>query len=145
MKYYQFKEKNYKPLHDFISKNVFFAFSNEQFEEGLKKFNITREEAPNKLHRYYGGGFILIEKEHEEDKITRACHKAQRKYLSKFKNLVSALRYEMGNHECAYTGDYLDGLHALGYRTEDLKKNKRLLKAYLKARQQAHDWFIKHC
>lgn len=145
--YYSFNEKNTKPLHDFISKNVFFAFSQEQFNEGLKKFNIDpedKEKIKNKLHRYFGGGFILIESEKEEKRINQKIRKNQRKYLSKFKNLVDALIYEMNNHECSYTGDYLDGLFAIGYGLKDLRKNKKLQKAYYQAKKQVHKWFIEH-
>lgn len=146
-KYYSFNEKNTKSLHDFISKNVFFAFSQEQFNDGLKKFNIdpeNKEEIKNKLHKYIGGGFILIESEKEEKRIIKKRNKVQRKYLSKFKNLVDALKYEMYNHECGYTGDYLNGLYAIGYGLKDLRKNKKLQKAYFKAKTQVHKWFIEH-
>lgn len=143
MNYQTFKENNYKPLNKFISKNVFFAFSDKQFEEGLKKMGLTHDDL-NKLSKYYGGGFILKSSIKEHDKIAKQCHKAERKYLSKFKNLVSALEYEMHNHECGYTGRYSEGLNALGYSLEDLQKNKKLLRAYRIARHKVYTWFIEN-
>ena len=144
MNYRTFKGKNYKPLHDFISKNVFFAFSDKQYQEGLQKMGIAPDDAKNKLHRYYGGGFILIESEKEHEKISKRCHKVERKYLSKFKNLINALEYEMNNHECGYTGRYSDGLRALGYSLKDLEKNKKLLKAFVIAKKRVYKWFIEN-
>lgn len=144
MKYYTFKEKNDKPYHDFISKNIFFAFSQEQYKEGLAKFNIKEEEAKDKLYKYFGGGFMLKSAAEEEKKILKKRDKHLRKYLNNFNNLVDALIYEMNNYECAYTGEYSKGLYAFGFSKEDLKKNKKLLKAYTKARKHVWNWYIKH-
>lgn len=144
MKYYDFKEKNNKVFHNFISRNVFFAFSQEQFKEGLEKFNIKEEEAKDKLYRYVGGGYILKSAVEEEKQILKRQHRLQNKYLNNFKNLVNALEYEMNNHECGYTGNYSEGLYALGFSRKDLENNKRLRKAYVIARKKVYNDFIKY-
>lgn len=145
MKYCDFKYKNDKAFHDFISKNVFFAFSDKQFKEGLEKFNIKENEVADKLYKYFGGGYILKSAVEEEKQILKRQHRLQNKYFNNFKNLVDALEYEMNNHECGYTGDYSEGLYALGYSWNDLENNKRLRKAYIIARKRVYDWFIEHC
>lgn len=144
MKYYEFKEKNNKEFHNFISKNVFFAFSEKQFKEGLEKFNIKEEEIKDKLYSYIGGGYILKSAVQEEKQILKRQHRLLNKYLNNYKNLVNALEYEMNNHECGYTGDYLDGLYPLGYGIKDLQKDKRLRKAYFEAKKKVWKWFIEH-
>lgn len=144
MRYYNFKEKNNKALHDFISKNVFFAFSQEQFKEGLEKFNIKEEEVKDKLYRYVGGGYILKSAVKEEKQILKRQHRIQNKYLNNFKNLVDALEYEMNNHECGYTGNYSEGLYALGFSRKDLENNKKLCKAYVIARKRVWKWYCEH-
>ena len=66
MKYYAFKERNKKEMDAFIDQYVFFAFSNEQFENGLVKLNeknpelnITMENYKDKLYSWIGGGFVI--------------------------------------------------------------------------------------
>lgn len=129
MNYYTFKEKNKKGLNAFIDKYVFFAFSNEQFQKGLEKLNqqhsnlnLTMDNYQDKLYSWVGGGFVLKSAQQEEKQMWKKLHKHERKFLSKFKNLVQALEYEMGNHECAYTGRYSDALRPLGFSYKDLEK-----------------------
>ena len=144
MKYYDFKEKNNKAFHDFISRNVFFAFSDKQFKEGLEKFGIKENEVADKLYRYIGGGYMLKSAAQEEKQILKRQHRIANKYFNNYKNLVDALEYEMNNHECGYTGNYSEGLYALGYSWKDLEKDKRLRKAYIEAKKRVYTWFINH-
>ncbi len=151
MHYYTFKEKNKKEMNQFINKNVFFAFSNEQFEKGLQKLNekhselnLSMENYQDHLYSWVGGGFVLKSAQKEEEQMWKRMHKHERKYLSNFKNLVNALEYEMSNHECGYTCRYSDGLKALGYSLKDLEKNKKLCKAYTIARHKCWKWFIEN-
>ena len=132
--YYTWKEKNNKEFNDFISANVFFAFSNKQFQEGLDKFGIKKEEIKEKLCNYVGGGFMLKSAVKEHNKIVKKLHKTERKYLSKYKNLYSALLYEMYNHECGYTWNFKECLYPLGFTSKDLKTNKQLYKAFQQAK-----------
>jgi hypothetical protein len=90
------------------------------------------------------GGFVMKGVEKLEKQMWKRMHKHERKFLSKFKNLVNALEYEMGNHECSYTGEYTDCLPPLGFSYKDLKKNKRLRKALIIARKNQYKWYKKH-
>ena len=151
MKYYTFKERNKKEMDEFIDQYVFFAFSNEQFEKGLEKLNqrhpdlnITMDNYQDKLYSWIGGGFVMKGVKKLEKQMWRRMHKHERKFLSKFKNLVNALEYEMGNHECSYTGEYTNCLPPLGFSYQDLKKNKRLRKAFIIARNNQYEWYKKH-
>lgn len=151
MKYYTFKERNKKEMNAFINQYVFFAFSNEQFEKGLEQLNernpelnITMENYKDKLYSWIGGGFVVKGVRKQEKQMWKRMHKHERKFLNKFKNLVNALEYEMGNHECSYTGRYSDCLPPLGFSYRDLEKNKRLRKAFIIARNNQYEWYKKH-
>lgn len=151
MHYYTFKEKNKKEMNQFIDKNVFFAFSNEQFEKGLQKLskkhpklNLSMENYQDHLYSWVGGGFVLKSAQKEEKQMWKRMRKHERKYLSNFKNIVDALEYEMGNHECNYTGRYTDALKPLGFSRKDLEKNKRLRKAFCIAKKTQYKWYEKH-
>ena len=132
--YATWHEKNEKDFHDFISKNVFFAFSDEQFKRGLEKFGIQENEISDKLCNYVGGGYMLKSAVKEHNKIVRKLQKAERKYLNNFKNLYSALLYEMYNHECGYTWNFTECLAPLGFTRKDLRKNRKLAKAFEQAK-----------
>ena len=58
MNYQEMKKTVQKKYDDFLGEFAFFAFSNEQFEEGKKKkkLNVGPD---NKLVRIYGGGFLI--------------------------------------------------------------------------------------
>ena len=131
-----FHARNSKKANQFISKNCFFAFSKEQFAEGCAKFGVAPEEAKNFFYQWVGGGFILKTAVKEEQKMWKRHAAALRKYLSNYRNLVSAIRYEIGNHECCYTGCFHDALEALGLESR-INKDKRIQKAFLEAKQKA--------
>ena len=135
MNYQTFKNRNSKVFNKFISDNVFFAFDDKQFKEGLKKFNIEPEQAKDKLFRYFGGGFILKTAAPMEHKISKKMTKCERKYLNKAPNLISALVYEMGNRECGYTGNYFEAVRVLGL-ADKFKKSRKVQRAYIKAKRQ---------
>ena len=56
MKYRELKEKQAKELNEF--KGIFFAFSNEQLKEGLKKVGLKENET-DKICSIGAGGYLL--------------------------------------------------------------------------------------
>jgi hypothetical protein len=111
---------------------MFFAFSNEQFDEGLKKLGVTKEE----VYDIGLGGFIkktsgeswyeLLKRHHEEDKEAREDDDYVHQMFS----------YELSNHEFCVNQDPEDTLRIVGLDWEKLQKNERLLKIYLKAEEE---------
>lgn len=147
MKYYTFDKKNNKKFHDFLNKNAFWAFSEEQLQKGLKEFkldNVPREELGQYLNGLPGGGFLLKSKSKEFHKIIHQKNKVRRKYLNVYKNLVKAFEYEMGNYECHYTGDYTKSLYVLGFDLAAFRKNKKVRKAYFEAKNNIIAWHNKY-
>lgn len=83
---------------------VFFAFSNEQFEE-----NKTHKDAPDIEYISVGmGGYIH---KSNKDKFNNFFEvelpKLRDEFISKIK-MEDMIEYELKNHECFYTGDYLE-------------------------------------
>lgn len=104
MTYQEYKQQRQA---EFNALPIFFAFSNQQFEEEMNKRGLTVNDT-DKIYRLGMGGFYLRE---DAQKI--------RDYLNKPDELqdlmkdhdfaVSAFRYEMDNHEYAintYQGDW---------------------------------------
>lgn len=106
---------------EFGKTGVFFAFSNEQFEE-----NKTHQEG-----KYYfigAGGYIHesnIEKYKYFVNVTEI--KLQKEYQQKIKK-EDLIKYELLNHECYYTGNVDEALEAVQaiFPKTTLKEVKRV-------------------
>lgn len=105
-------EQKKRHQHEFGSfDGIFFAFSNEQMKEGIEKHGVNEN---NKIVSIGAGAFVLKNRLQEfKDLVAR--HEQERKQLRKDeKQLVSAIVYELQNHEYCITGDPDDALDALG-------------------------------
>jgi hypothetical protein len=105
MKTYQQLKSEHQTAYDKIMEKhrVFWAFSNSQFKEGMKKIGHKKGE---KLCSIGMGGYMplasnkpMFEELRAEDKR----HKAELKKLKEEKE--GAIIYELANHECFYTGN----------------------------------------
>lgn len=127
-----------KAVSDFLNKYAFFAFSNEQFSEGLRKFNLSESsEDLSKLSRIYGGGYML--KDHTAEFAALLDRNAE-EFSSRCNDpetgarfLYSAFREELANHEYSYTGDPSDALGALGMTLEGLQDDPDKIEILRKA------------
>ena len=99
---------------------LFFAFNNEQFQEGLDKVGVKKEDAKEKIYSIGAGGYILK----TQSPAFHAMFKRQgqeRKDLKKdTKKLFEALVYELRNHEYCITYDTADALETLGLTKEEI-------------------------
>ena len=103
-------------LNDF--EGIFYAFSDQQFRDGMAKLGLKTEY--DKISSLGGGGYILKERI-AEFKAMFARHSAVRKeFLSVEENLVNAIEYELGNHEYCISGDIEPALEALGLKETDV-------------------------
>lgn len=95
---------------------LFWAFSNEQLEEGKKKLGCEN----NDLISIGAGGFIL----RTQLQAFKDCMKRQaqeRKELKKdAKIFFDALVYELNNHEYCITYDPTDAIESLGLTKNDI-------------------------
>ena len=89
MTYQEMKKTVQKKYDDFLHDYAFFAFSNEQFEEGKKKLNVGPD---NKLVRIYGGGFLLSSKVDDFRALVKECDDIKKQY-NKDKKAIKAGDY----------------------------------------------------
>jgi len=115
--YIELKARQAKELNDF--KGIFFAFSNEQFKEGMGKMGLAIEDT-KQIYSLGAGGYILKDRSKAfNDMFERHIkEKENRKQEEKF--LFDSLVYELQNHEFCITCDPSDALDALGYNKEDI-------------------------
>lgn len=117
MKYTQLKEKHSKQLDNF--EGIFYAFSNEQFAEGMKKIGLAENET-SKIYSLNHGGYILKERaEAWADMLINQTRELE-EFLSDDNNLFDALVYEYNNHEYCITWDNTDALESLGLKESDV-------------------------
>lgn len=95
---------------------IFWAFSNEQLEEGLKKVNARKEE----IYSIGAGGYVRKDKANELKELLERQERERKELRKDNKLLFDALVYELWNHEYCVTYDYNDALNALGITKEDV-------------------------
>jgi hypothetical protein len=125
--YQKIKEIYQKNYNDIMDKNkVFFAFSNEQLEEGKKLIGIT----DNKLLTSIGmGGYLPKANATKMFEQLGAEEKRFKKELKKVKEVTEqASLYELNNHECFYTGDCSEVIKIF----KGIYTDKQIIKVYKK-------------
>lgn len=147
-KYHYMKEHNlstYRSLTDqqqervnqFLHDYGFFAFSNQQFEEGLKKLKAKE----SSLVRLGAGGFLLKDKVKEYKEISESFIKDMDKNIhdpEMGENFTYEMFYcELCNHEYIVSGSTAETLDSLGYKWTDIEKDHILKTALEKACKDA--------
>lgn len=118
-----------KKWDDFADKCGFYAFSGEQFNEGLKKFNATAEDVA-----LIGCGCFVLKKDMDEfHKMTKEIDEDFQKGLKDPAFVFDMFRYELANHEYCITCDYAETLEACGLTWEQVKNNPMWMKELHKA------------
>lgn len=118
--YKEQKVRHHKELGDF--EGIFFAFSDDQFNEGLKKVGLSETDSPSQFIYSIGAGGYILKTKSKDFRLMLKKHKEERKSLKKDnKRLLDALVYELNNHEYGFTGDPSDALQALGLSSQDIE------------------------
>jgi len=112
---------------------IFFAFSTEQFIEGMEKIGLQKDQT-HEIYQLMAGGFILKSRSKAfREMLDR--HEAEMKAFRKDqKNLLDALIYELRNHEYCITYDPADALRDLGLERSEI--DEAMLKKACKAALQ---------
>ena len=112
---------------------VFFAFSNEQFNE-----NKTTLKEGEKYVSMGLGGYIPKSNLDAYLDAMEANNKAKKQAIKDNKQRKANIMYELGNHEAGYTYDIEDTLNALGsdYSREEVQT---VFKEYIQREKQANN------
>lgn len=134
MTYGEIKTKHSNAYNEIMERaGVFWAFSNEQFEKGLKKVRESGKLSEGeKVARIPGGGFCPSKNIDKMLAEMKEADKTRAKELKEMRELKEkAILYELNNHECFYRGEGLDTVAEIFkgiYTKEDILKvyNKNL-------------------
>ncbi len=125
--YQELKKKQADEMNNF--KGLFFAFSQEQFKEAIEKMGLSLDSKPQ-IISIGCGGYLLKTRESDFDNMLKR-HKEEMKKLKKDnKEFLTALVYELRNHEFCITGDPTDALNALGFTASQV--DPKILKEAIK-------------
>lgn len=133
--YLEMMKRHQQEVNEFPIK---YAFSKEGFERGMRELGLDPISDKDKVVSVSGGAFIR-----ETDK--RAFIDMFERHTRERDEAVAAdttgrgfaydmFRYELGNHEYAYTRDLTETIDALGYDEDDFAQNASLAKALENAR-----------
>lgn len=119
-----------------------FAFTNEQFKEGMEELGLN-ENDEDKIVGIGAGGFIRktdlesykeIKKKHQEEfKEAIENDKIGDKFIK------GMFLYELNNHEYGYTRDITDTLDCLGLSEKDLIENENLRTGLILAEKEIEE------
>jgi hypothetical protein len=129
MTYAEIKQTKEKATNDlFTACGVFWAFSNEQFKDGLAKTTLAEGE---KVVDIGAGGFVP---KSNVDKLINGMKEIDDTFKTQIadtKMREKHILYELNNHEAFYTGHISDALGALGedYTAEEVTEVYKKFKA----------------
>lgn len=125
-KYIELRNKHEKEFNDFPKS---FAFSRQQFKEGMENLGLTEKDI-DKVFSIGHGGFI---RKTDVEACVKMCENHKNEIWDAINNdktgeafIYDMFSFELANHEFIITGEVTDTLDALNITNEDLEKNKNL-------------------
>lgn len=133
--YLESRQRQHEEVDAFIEKYMFFAFSQQQLEEGLRKFGITKEEAKGRLVSGGAGGYILKDKVDEWVNLVKSHENEIRSKLGEKDFAYELIAYEGDNHEYGYTRSVEDMFQIYlpditGMSSQELLDDRRITDAF---------------
>lgn len=129
---------------EFNSFPMFFAFSQQQFTDGMQKLGLNPTDT-NSICSFGAGGFYrksdapqlraMLDRHHQEIADAIAAD------LTGDGFIYDMFDYELANHEYAYTQDLSDTLDALNLTVEKVNADSRFLHALQKATKAQTEWY----
>ena len=124
--YLEMKQAHQKEVKNFP---VFFAFSKDQFKEGIERLGLTENDT-DKIYSIGGGGYIkkADSKAFNDlfDKQDKELNKAIENDTDGTGFIFDMFYYELNNHEYIITYDVSDTLDCLGITEKQLEENNNL-------------------
>ena len=124
--YLEMKQAHQKEVNNFP---VFFAFSKDQFKEGIERLGLTENDT-NKIYSIGGGGYIRKTDSkafnYLFDKQDKELNKAIESDTDGTGFIFDMFYYELNNHEYIITYDVSDTLDCLGITEKQLEENNNL-------------------
>lgn len=131
--YLELKERHQQETNNFP---FMFAFSNEQFDEGMKKLGLNPTDTDKIISIGMGGFVKKTNKEAMNEMFGRHEQERQQAIESDITGegyIYDMFKYELSNHEYGYTYELDQALEALGLTLKEINSKKNLLNGLNKA------------
>ena len=109
------------------------AFSNEQFNEMMKKWGLDPDKDCDKIYSIGCGCFIRKSDAQEFSDINKRFALEEKQFRKSMKKAVDQFVYELANHEYIITHDLEPTLDACGISIEEFENSEFLKEAMKKA------------
>jgi len=133
--YLTLKQKRQKEVNEFP---FMFAFSGQQFNEGMKELGLEPTDT-DKIYSIGGGGYIRKTDSKTLSEMTKRHEKEMAEAIAADPTgdnfIFDMFNYELANHEYVITYDITDTLDALGMTIEEVNVDERLKNGLNKARK----------
>ena len=130
MKKNLYKELTDRQEKEFAEFPMMFAFSIEQFKEGMKQLGL-KEKDKDKIFSFGGGGYY---KKADSDRLKELLdrHSKERKEaieedVTGLNYILDMFSYELANHEYGYTMELEDTFDSVDLTLEQIQSNENLL------------------
>lgn len=139
MLYKEMKDKHSKEYDNFSKGKVFYAFSDNQFKEGMQKLGLDadKEEDLKKIVHFFSGCYALKSEAKNLEDLLASFTEEQKQLIEEDKTglgfIYSMFKYELANNEYGYTYDLEDTLRALGLTYKEVQEKPNLKKGLEKA------------
>ena len=136
--YRQMQERHQKEMNNFP---IAFAYSDQQFDDGLRKLGLDPSETDKVVSVFYGA-FIRREDHDALMEMFERHSKEERDAFIKNEDdwAYHAFRYDLANHEYSYTGDYEPALEACGFTLDELKQYPDLVVTFRRAMRDSMNY-----
>lgn len=117
---------------------MMFAFSKEQFKEGLAKLGVGESEVMS----IGSGGYIRKKDKVDYNNLLKSFDEDLNKYVKSDDEFVLQMfEYEMANHEYCITYDDDEVISCCGLKLKEFYEDERLKSLYIKAKES----YLKNC
>ncbi len=132
--YKALKEKQQQEVNAFP---LMFAFTQKQFEQGMKELGLSPSDTDKIYKLGHTGGFY---RKTDSNRLREMFERHEREIAEAIAQdttgdgfIFDMFNYELSNHEYIVTGDVEETLFALGLSIDEVKKDKRLWHGLTKA------------
>lgn len=140
-KFVELKNEYDKRYNEELEKTgIFYAFSNEQFEE-----NKTHKDVPDSEYLSIGCGAYIHKSNKEKIDIffNQTSKQLKKDFISKI-DINDLIEYELSNHECFYTGEWLEIVPIIeSYLDTDISQRNDIveqIEAVYRSKRESYEW-----
>lgn len=134
----RYEELRNRQQEEFNKFPIKFAFSQEQFERGMRELGLKPTDT-DKVYKTVGGGFYRRSDAPALHEILSRHDKEMEDAINNDKDgtgfVFDMFLYELRNHEYGYTWETEDTLECLGYTAEQVEADLKLKAGFEKAKE----------